>query len=142
MEFIMKHLSGVNLGGFYSQVKNDTFSDEHLDTFVTEKDIKQIKAWGFNSVRLPVDHFFFEIAPYKYDESRLARIDKTINMCDKNGLTVILDLHKAPGHSFAFKERDKNDIWSRETESHKRFTAIWKMFAERYKNTKVSYMRS
>ena len=43
----MKHLSGVNLGGFFSQVKDDIFTDAHLDTFITEKDIKQIRDWGF-----------------------------------------------------------------------------------------------
>ncbi|HPI04046.1 MAG: Endoglucanase C307 precursor [Candidatus Aerophobetes bacterium ADurb.Bin490] len=128
----MKHLSGVNLGGFFSQVKDDIFTDAHLDTFITDKDIKQIRDWGFNSLRLPVDNFFFETAPFKYDESRLKRIDTVISWAEKNGLDVILDLHKAPGHSFAFKERESNNIWDKSSESNKRFLHIWDMFSKRY----------
>ncbi|HDQ26092.1 MAG TPA: glycoside hydrolase family 5 protein [bacterium] len=128
------NLTGMNFGGFYSQVKDDVFEDAHLDAFITEKDIRQVKEWGFNSVRLPVDSFFFETAPFKYDEERLKRMDRTIRDCAKNALTVVLDLHKAPGHSFAFKEREKNDIWKKDSENRRRFLDIWDMLSKRYKN--------
>lgn len=127
-------LSGLNLGGFYSQVVNDVFIDEHLDTFITSEDLKRIKGWGFNCVRLPVDNFFFETEAFKYDESRLKRIDKTIQEAEKNGLTLILDLHKSAGHSFDFRERFNNNIWDEKAENRKRFLAVWEMFAGRYKN--------
>jgi aryl-phospho-beta-D-glucosidase BglC (GH1 family) len=125
-------LTGVNLGGFYSQVKDDKFLDEHLDTFITADDLKRIRNWGFNSVRLPVDHFFFETSPFRYDESRLARIDATASRAEKAGLKLVLDLHKAPGHSFDFKERFTNDIWDTKSENRKRFLAIWEMLGKRY----------
>ncbi len=125
-------LQGLNIGGYFSQVKDDVFTDKHLDAFITDADLKQIKKWGFNSVRLPVDNFFFETEPYKYDESRLKRIDNFLSAAEKAGLYTVLDLHKAPGHSFDFKERFGNNIWDKKSESRKRFLAIWEMFAKRY----------
>ncbi|MCX7698895.1 MAG: glycoside hydrolase family 5 protein [Candidatus Goldbacteria bacterium] len=127
-------LTGMNLGGFFSQVKNDIFTDSHIDSFITEKDLKTIRDWGFNCVRLPVDNFFFEIKPYQYDEKRLKKIDEIINISKKYGLQVILDLHKTAGHSFALKERDKNDIWDKNSDNRKRFLSIWNMFSDRYKD--------
>ena len=122
----------LNLGGFYSQVKDDVFVENHLDTFVTEEDLKQIKKWGFNHLRLPVDYFFFENNG-NFDEGRLKRIDAFLHLAEKNGLNTMVDLHKAPGHSFAFKERDKNDIWDRKSENRSRFLNIWDMLSKRYK---------
>jgi aryl-phospho-beta-D-glucosidase BglC (GH1 family) len=127
-------LTGLNLGGFFSQVKDNIFDDNHINTFITEKDIALINNWGFNCVRLPVDYNFFEIAPYKYDEMRLKKIDEFLNISKKYNLQVILDLHKTSGHSFALKERDENDIWDKNSENRKRFISIWDMFSKRYKN--------
>ena len=42
---------GVNLGGWLSQGPLDK---EHLDTFITEKDIARIASWGLDHVRLPI----------------------------------------------------------------------------------------
>jgi endoglucanase len=127
----MRRLAGVNLGGFFSQVRGDLFSDAHLDTFLSEQDLGRIRQWGFNSVRLPVDSCFFEIAPFQYDTSRLKRIDSFLSLAEKNGLTVVLDLHKAPGHSFDAVDRSANDIWDRHSENRKRFLQIWSMLSKR-----------
>jgi aryl-phospho-beta-D-glucosidase BglC (GH1 family) len=128
------NLTGVNLGGFLSQVKDNIFDDNHINSFITEKDLAMINKCGFNCIRLPVDHYFFEFQPYKYDEKRLKKIDETIDLSKKHDLNVILDLHKTEGHSFAANEREKNDIWNKKSESRKRFLSIWSMFSQRYKN--------
>lgn len=127
-------LIGLNLGGFFSQVKDNIFDETHINSFITEKDLLTIKNWGFNCIRLPVDYNFFEIKSYQYDENRLKKIDKMINLSEKYNLNLILDLHKTAGHSFALKERDKNDIWDKKSENRKRFLSIWDMFSKRYKN--------
>jgi len=127
-------LTGVNLGGFLSQVKDNIFDETHINSFITEKDLITIKKWGFNCIRLPVDYIFFEIEPYKYDEKRLKKIDEMVKLSQKHNLNIILDLHKTSGHSFALKERDNNDIWDEKSENRKRFLAIWSMFSKRYKN--------
>jgi aryl-phospho-beta-D-glucosidase BglC (GH1 family) len=133
------YLQGVNFGGFLSQAD---LNDKHLKTFITEKDFKTVKAWGFNIVRLPVDYMLFESdeKPYTYDEKRLKYLDNCVDWAEKNGLWLMIDLHKSPGHSFALKERDVNDIWDKKSESRKRFVKIWEFLAARYSKRGDSIM--
>jgi endoglucanase len=126
------YLPGLNIGGYLSQAK---FTDKHLKTFITEKDFAVIKKWGFSLIRLPVDYFLFEndAMPYVYDGKRLKLVDNCVKWAEKYGLWIMIDLHKAPGHSFALKERETNDIWKRNSESRKRFIKIWEFLAARYR---------
>ena len=43
---------GINLGGWLSQTE---LTREHMDTFITEEDFRNIKAMGLDHVRLPID---------------------------------------------------------------------------------------
>ena len=125
------YLCGVNFGGYLSQADID---EKHLGTFITEKDFKAVKSWGFNAVRLPVDYMLFEsdFKPFNYDLKRLKYLDRCVDWAEKHGLYIIIDLHKAPGHSFAHKEKDSNDIWNRASKSRKRFIKIWEFLSKRY----------
>ena len=49
---------GINLGGWLSQW--DLTDREHLETFITEQDIQDIRAMGADHVRLPVDYSLIE----------------------------------------------------------------------------------
>ncbi|MCE5301136.1 MAG: glycoside hydrolase family 5 protein [Spirochaetia bacterium] len=125
------YLQGVNFGGYTSQ---SSLCEEHLKTFITEKDFKTVKNWGFSIVRLPVDYMLFECddKPFFYDTDRLKYVDNCVKWAQKYGLWLILDLHKAPGHSFALKEREVNDIW-KQSQNRKRFLKIWEFLAMRYR---------
>jgi glucan 1,3-beta-glucosidase len=73
-----------------------------LETWVTEQDFKEISELGFNSVRLPVGYWNIIKDPYNMyapaDNTKSLRyIDFAFDMADKYGLTVLLDLHGAPG---------------------------------------------
>ncbi len=133
------YLPGINIGGYLSQAK---LTKHHLDTFISEKDFRIIKSWGLKLVRLPVDYFLFEDEkyPFAYNLDRVRYIDNCVTWAEKNGLWLMIDLHKAPGHSFAFRERDRNDIWKKGSLSRKRFVKIWEFLADRYKDKgKIMY---
>ena len=49
---------GVNLGGWISQFSK--YDTAHFDTYITEEDIKNIKDFGFDHVRCPVDYIVLE----------------------------------------------------------------------------------
>ena len=88
---------GVNLGGWLSQGPLDK---EHLDTFITEKDIARIASWGLDHVRLPIDYDNFENEDGSDKEYGYAYIDSCIEWCRKYKLNMVLDLHKTYGYIF------------------------------------------
>ena len=88
---------GVDLGGWLSQC---TYKPEHMNSFISEDDIKQIKSWGLDHVRLPVDYNVLESAEGVFDGTGFGYIDKAVEWCGRNGLNIIIDLHKALGFSF------------------------------------------
>jgi len=132
------YYTGVNIGGLFSQNKN--FSDEYLDNLITESDIKIISGWGFNTIRLPVDYYFFEddSKPFFYDSKRIKRIDDIVTIAGKYDLKIILDFHNMPGFTFEAHMLDSNDIWDKNSLNRKRFLKILEFFSARYKS--LSYM--
>ncbi len=122
--------AGVNLGTWISQYQSRKNPD--FDARVQERDLAQIASWGMDHVRLPIDYDFFEddAKPGVYREERLAYADRTIAWAKKNGLALILDLHRAPGYFFG--DLGKNRLFS-ESAMQDRYLAIWSMFAKRYR---------
>ncbi len=66
---------GVNLGGWLSQCD---YSEERLDSFIREKDFKQIAEYGFDHVRLPVDYNVIQNPDGSMKEEGLERIDRAL----------------------------------------------------------------
>lgn len=126
---------GINLGGWLSQY--GTKGDDHRASFITERDIAQIASWGLDHVRLPVDYQVLEAddAPGVPLEQGYAYIDACLDWCAKHGLSVMLDLHEAPGFTFnnalddATRERD---LLFTSPELQDRFVALWETMATRY----------
>ena len=120
---------GVNLGGWISQFKD--YDLHHFDTFITRDDIKQISAWGFDHVRLPVDYIVLEEKdrPGKFVDRGFDDISRCLDWCDEVGLRVILDLHKAPG--YAFDEQGQNDF-EINPQKQDRFFQLWQAIAKRF----------
>lgn len=123
-------MAGVNLGGWISQFKEA--KKEHFDTFITERDIEQIAAWGMDHVRLPIDYMVIEEDdhPFTYKEEGFAYVDSCIGWCEKHHLNIILDLHRAAG--YAFHSLRENRLFENET-LQRRFISLWQAFADRYK---------
>jgi endoglucanase len=122
--------AGINLGTWISQYQHQ--KTPNFDTRVQERDLDQIASWGMDHVRLPIDSDFFEddATPGVYREERMAYADRTIQWAKKNGLALILDLHRAPGYFFG--DLGKNRLFT-EPAMQDRYLAIWRMFAKRYR---------
>jgi hypothetical protein len=107
------------------------------NTFITEEDIKTIKGWGANCVRLPFNYRLieFEDRPYSLNEEGLAYLDRAIDWCEKHGIYCILDLHAAPGsqnnawHSDSYGKAELFDV----EQNRDRFLRIWFFLADRYR---------
>ena len=98
MKELKGYIKGVNLGGWLSQ---GSLELSHIDSFIKEEDIKRIREMGCDHLRLPVD--FENIYDEKLKKDNpigYKYINKCISWCQKYGLNIVLDLHKAPGYSF------------------------------------------
>ncbi len=77
--------------------------DIYYDNFITEYDLDEIAAMGFNCVRVPFwyRNFYYDDAGTKIlDENGnwdFHRLDWVVEEAGKRGLYVILDMHGAPG---------------------------------------------
>ena len=127
MKKLIGFQKGVNLGGWLSQ---NIFTDEHLETFISEKDVAVIKSWGCDHLRLPVDFEVIEEQDVTIKESGYGYIEKCISWCRKHGLNMVLDLHKTLGYIFDDAEYS-SDFFSNE-KLQERFYSTWDNLSSRF----------
>lgn len=121
------YMYGIDFGGWLSQCDH---TKERYDTFITAEDFKRVKYWGLDHVRVPVDYELVENKDGSYIEEGFAYIDFAIRECEKNGLNMILDLHKTFGYSF---DEGYGEEGFFENEAYQeRFYRLWEEFAKRY----------
>ncbi len=124
--------------------KTAQFYEAWLANHVRKSDIDSLKAWGFNSVRLPIHYNLFtlpiEEEPIEGENTWLDKgfelTDQLIEWCKENEMYVIIDMHAAPGgqgYDQAISDYDptKPSIWESVPNRHKA-VALWQRIAERY----------
>lgn len=138
--FRQTRLRGVNLGGWFSQV-DDLYAKDpernpglhaHLRSFLGAADFAQIRSWGFNHVRLPVDYYnVFERTSLAPDEVALGLLSAAIASATATGLGVILDLHRCPGHDFFAGTLREQPFFS-DPACRRQALNVWSVLAERF----------
>jgi endoglucanase len=128
------------------ETKTLAFYDSWLSNNTRKIDIDSMKAWGFNSLRLPMHFNLYtlpiEKEPVKGENTWLEKgfqlTDSLLAWCKANQIYLILDLHAAPGgqgNDLNISDRDesKPSLWENE-ENQEKTIALWKKLAERYAN--------
>ena len=117
-----------------------TFYDSWLSNHVTQADINQIKAWGFNAVRLPLHYEYFVNlgTPDVWNDQGFTLLDNIISWCSSAGIYVILDLHAAPGgqsnnSGISDYIAGQPSLWESE-DNRSKTVRLWDRISERYKN--------
>lgn len=118
---------GVNLGGWLSQCD---YSAERINHFIEEEDFQRIGSWPVDHVRVPVDYNVLEDGHGGYDAPGWARLDWAIAQCEKQGMKMIIDLHKTSGFSFDAGECETGFFSS--DAYQQRFWRLWEEIARRY----------
>lgn len=118
---------GVDLGGWFSQCD---YSEDRMDHFITEKDFEIIAGWGLDHVRLPVDYNVMEADNGSWKDDGFRRIGNALKCADRNGLKVVLDLHKTAGFSFDSGEKEEGFFVSEACQE--RFYLLWEKMAESF----------
>jgi len=115
------------------------FWKKYLDNYITEKDIHYLKSIGMNSIRIPFNYRMFTTEYYlgASDSTRgFIYLDRVIDLCRKEKLYVLLDMHCAPGGQTGDNIDDGYGYpFLFESEAAQAQCAgIWKRIAAHYKN--------
>lgn len=118
---------GVNLGGWLSQGQTNK---EHLDSFITEQDIANIKKMGADHIRVPLGYEIVENEDGSPKPSGYEYIDNCIKWCKSNGLNMILDLHNTAGYIFDDFDNCRGFFYDQLLQA--RFLSLWDKLSARY----------
>ena len=139
MEFTYK--KGMGIGGWLTNYKRfnvlpldkrlelTTGDYEHFDTYITEWDVINIKNMGMDHIRLGFDQIVLEEAPFVYRERTMALVENFVDLCEKHGLGIILNLHKCIGN-YCDIEESVTLFDSKELQD--RFVALWLELERRF----------
>ena len=117
----------------------EAFFDYFLEVFFADADAAFLRASGMNCVRLPINyrHFERDEAPFELLEDGFRHLDRVIDVCARNELYTIIDLHALPGF--------QNQGWHSDNPTHKAFfwdhphfqeraIHLWREMARRYRD--------
>ncbi|MBD3583656.1 cellulase family glycosylhydrolase [Flavobacterium selenitireducens] len=123
----------------------ETFYQAYRDNGITKRDIDSLKAWGFNSVRLPM-HYNLYTLPIEQEsgggntwlDEGFERTDQLLEWCEQNQMYLILDMHATPGGqgkdaNISDYDATKPSLWESEANRTK-LIALWRKLADRYKD--------
>ncbi len=138
---IRKHIEAL-----IGKERMEEFYDLWLANHTRKIDIDSLKAWGFNSVRLPMHYNLYTLpvedepvaGQQTWINKGFAMTDSLLAWCKANKMYLILDLHAAPGGqgndlNIADRDSTKPSLWQSEANQQK-MIALWKQLATRYKN--------
>ncbi len=132
---------GMGIGGWLTNYKRFavipekrrmdlTIGDfEHFDSYITERDVKYIASLGLDHIRLGFDQIVVEESPYVYRTHIFDLIEGFVKNCNKHGLNVVLNLHKAVGN---YCDIDEPIKLLDDDALQSRFTALWCEFERRF----------
>jgi aryl-phospho-beta-D-glucosidase BglC (GH1 family) len=101
---------GVNLSHWFSQSPGGDYSEHHLLTHTTERDIAVIKSLGFDHVRFTFEPapLFDEAHPSDLNPDYLRRLDSALDMLLASGLSVVFDVHPSDEFKIRLRTDDRH----------------------------------
>jgi hypothetical protein len=111
--------------------------------FMTEGDVKSMKMWGVNSIRIALLASLLQPRegqpdepPYVYSEYGFGLLDSLVGWCEKHEMGIIWDMHGAPGAQNAENISDSDGearLWTEKEKYWPRCIDLWYKIAERYR---------
>jgi len=122
-KFIIELIGPTRAAGFWRQYR---------DVYITQDDIRSIRAQGFNVVRVPLHWKFFQTG----DAEGFRLLDRVVRWSHEAGLYVILDLHAAPGGQTGANIDDGDGYpWLfRDAGAQQQTVDLWRRMAQHYAN--------
>lgn len=140
----MQHKIRERIDSLVGPQRTQEFYDAWLANHMRKIDVDSMKAWGFNSIRLPMHYNLYtlpvEKEPVAGQQTWLTKgfalTDSLLAWCKANKIYLILDLHAAPGGqgndlNISDADPSKPSLWNSEANKQK-MIALWRKLAERY----------
>ena len=104
--------------------KYNLFFTEFYKNYFTEPDAEYVHSLGLNLIRIPVNYrrFIDDMNPGVINEDGFKELDRVINLCAKNQIYTIIDLHALPGF--------QNQHWHSDNPTHKALFWVYKVFQD------------
>jgi len=120
----------------------ETFWDLYYTNFVTREDVKIMKSWGVNTLRVPLLASMIQPRdkqpqqpPFFYDEKKFKYLDDFVDWCEALDMGVIWDLHGAPGGQNAENISDSDGearLWTEKSIYWPQTVDLWDTITRRY----------
>ena len=83
----------------YGKERSTEFFSRMNEEMISEDDIRYLKNIGINSIRIPFGYHWFmsDEKPFEFLEDGFQKLNRVVELCEKNELYIILDLHSTPG---------------------------------------------
>jgi len=108
------------------------FWQKYRENYITREDIALLHRAGFNAVRVPLHYSLFE----SDDAEGFKLLDRLIGWCRAENLSVMLDLHAAPGGQTGTNIDDSIGYpWLYQSpQEQEHLAAIWRRLAAHYRD--------
>jgi endoglucanase len=127
---IPEHVFKLRLEKIFGPAFVGDFTRKFRDSFITVGDIRNIKALGFNCVRLPFNYRLLE------EPGGLKYLQGLVRIFANNKLFVILDMHAVPGSQNQDWHSDSTGraLFWKDEKYRKKYLALWKLLAATFKD--------
>ena len=137
VQFSQNLMPGWNLGNQLESNSDGTPSETAWgNPVITENLIKQVKAQGFKSIRIPVSYLskIGEGPDYTIDSKWLDRVQEVVDMCIDNGLYAIINVHGDGYYSIKGGWLLCGEPASEQETIKAKYEKVWEQIANRFKN--------
>ena len=137
VQFSQNLMPGWNLGNQLEASSGGTPGETVWgNPVITEKLIKQVKAQGFKSIRIPVSYLSkIGAGPnYTIDSKWLDRVQEVVDMCIDNGLYAIINIHGDGYYSVKGSWLLCGESASEQKKIKAKYEKVWEQIAKRFKN--------
>ena len=122
----------------FGEAEAERLMDLYRASWMTDRDWANIRSYGFNVVRVPMDYRLMEddARPMTLRRDAWQWIDNAVDSAERHGLYVILDLHGVQGGQTPNDHTGRsgqNKLWGSE-ENKARQAWLWTQIAARYKD--------
>jgi endoglucanase len=121
----------------FGKARAAALMDLYRSSFITARDFDLIRSFGFNAVRLPFDYRLLQSdeAPYALKPDAFKWLDRAVDLSERSGTYIILDMHAAPGGQSDDQctgESGTNHLWNNPV-NQQRMVDLWQAIAARYR---------